>query len=49
MTLERVRQIALAVAAQIGSAFEAKKRGEIVDFEIVIKSDGRVEMRTVRP
>lgn len=48
MTLERVKQIAAHVAASAASAFEAKRRGEIVDFEIVVKSDGSIEIRTVR-
>lgn len=48
MTLDKVKSIATHVAATVASAFEAKRRGEIVDFEIVVDSKGNVIVRTVR-
>lgn len=43
-----LKRIALHVSVAVATSDEAKRRGEIEDFEIVVDSNGRVRAKVIR-
>lgn len=49
MSTEEVRLLANRLAATIATCAEARKRGEIVDYEVTVDAKGNVVLKVVRP